>query len=251
MKDNEIYLNPHHLYLVDHFYNLLNDSYTSAYGQNENLGSYPQKLFYYDNNLDIIVDKLLIAFNSKPQDYNINVEKLYYPALNDVLESDISHTLKYKTEFLQDRLIFLALAQVAKKTNFLPLSYHEIYEEFLRDKYDEKTHNDILNMRRQVILHGMPLLSVLVLEMLTAMTMKNNLGYATLGHEKGHLQLRTDLQKLLENLFAHLVQLRRKATETDVFLYRKDLDLVSHLAFMLNVDVDYRLFYLYAKFMGM
>lgn len=168
-----------------------------------------------------------------------------FVAYNDVVAADIQASQELTSEQVRDRFLFQLLAEVCKKATFLPLSFHELYDELVGDAFTPPQHEEAKNTRRAIINHSYNVIDPLLVAYLIRKLVELDL-YDTLGNPQKIDQLNADLQKLIHLLFGVLLLVRRR-NNGDVLLHQKDLELIKRVSFGFGYDFNELDFYCWLK----
>lgn len=185
--------------------------------------------------------------------YQTYVQSKYQDSLFNLINLDIESVLGKDTEFFDQRLPFLILVDAVRKTTFLPLSYHEMVQEFFSDYVSRpKDQLHFLEMRRQVITQQTAFVNLLVTEYLTIKAYEFDLITPSyFADVDGVISFREKISKIPDMLFTYLLLARRKSNSDKIFLHEKDMLLLKRIAYLCESEIDYRELYLYLKHVGL
>lgn len=205
--------------------------------------------YFIDYPIDTLVEPLRENLSA--------LEHQYYAAFNDTVDYECASINDQQNleilDFYLYRLVFVSLAELCKKTTFLPLTYHEAYFYTLKENnvVNEVQDRQIKDLRQQVILHGECLVTLLTTQFSYILLMKLGIEPSGVLVDNADQLYRSYREKVVIELFAQLMRVRYKRGEKGSLLYMKDMEQLQLQAAMLNVNVDFRILYLFMKYLGL
>lgn len=185
------------------------------------------------------------------------LEHQFYASFKDTIDYECSSINEQNNlesvDYYLYRLVFVSLAELCKKTTFLPLTYHEAYYNTLKDGnvVNEIQDRQIKELRQQVILHGECLVTFLTTQFSYILLMKLGIEPSGVLVDNADQLYRSYREKVVIELFAQLMRVRYKRSEKGSLFYVKDMEQLQLQAAMLNVNADFRILYLFMKYLGL
>lgn len=230
------------VYLVDFF---LNDIFY------DNLTSYKDKSIITADDI-----RQILSTHFSSLSVNEFIEQLIdpkYEVLESIIIEDQQLAIGKDINIFDQRLAFLLMVDLLRKTTFLPLSYHELIKHFLGEQLENpKEQMHFINLRRFVITYGKQMLQLLVTHYLVIKAYEYDLTGKSYYVDQNGVEsfLKSiSIQPLL--LLVYLLLARRKANNPNIFLHEKDIELIESLSYQCETKVNYRNFYLYLKTLGL
>ncbi|MFC6276368.1 hypothetical protein [Psittacicella hinzii] len=217
-----------------------------------NLVTYREHLEYSKQDIEQVLSTHFR--NIDPQDFiNDYIVPRYEQILEPLITKDFAQAEGKSTEFFTKRLPYLLLVDLVRKTTFLPLTYHELVEEFFKSWL--QTPDDVNNfqeMRRNVILQQRALWQLLITQCLAIKAFEYDITGKSYHLDVEALEgFKKSIAQLPNYMFTLLLLARRKVNTSDISLFEKDIELVEQLTFLCESQVDYRKLYFYLKNLGL